>query len=493
MTRESVRAGDHALLVELGDVAAVALHAGAAAVRNVSGVIACIAGQRSLLVVFRDRPDPLAIELALNAPPAVAMAVAHHAIRVNFDARHALDLEQLLTRTGLTRSAFLSQLESLSMTARYLGFRAGFAYLEGWPELWSLPRRPTSRNLVPRGSFAIAGSMAGFYPVDSPGGWNVLGRTGETLWDERRDPPNLIAPGDHLRIVPADNDVIPSAPPAEARSETETAGAMVEVISPGQLTLIVGTRDWSRAQYGIPPGGPFDGDAMARANQAAGNASSAATLECVLVGPRLRFTQSRAIGWCSGAGEVEHRRVEAGEEYDVGRIRGGLRGYLAIEGGFHDPRVRFAETPVRIRAGDGLRSAEEHLAAPATSAPVVGSVMDSGMDSVLSRQDRLAIRIVPGPHDAPPLPNAWEVSAQMNRIGIRLTPLVRVLLTLPTDLPSCGMQFGTLQWHPDGSLMAMGPDHPVTGGYLQPATVLTEDLWKLGQLAPGDRVRLLTV
>lgn len=53
------------------------------------------------------------------------------------------------------------------------------------------------------------------------------------------------------------------------------------------------------------------------------------------------------------------------------------------------------------------------------------------------------------------------------------------------------MQFGTLQWHPDGTLVAMGPDHPVTGGYLQPATVVWRDLWKLGQLAPGDRVRLV--
>ena len=48
-----------------------------------------------------------------------------------------------------------------------------------------------------------------------------------------------------------------------------------------------------------------------------------------------------------------------------------------------------------------------------------------------------------------------------------------------------------LQWHPDGTLVAMGPEHPVTGGYLQPATVVTPDLWKLGQLAPGDRVRLV--
>jgi urea carboxylase len=55
------------------------------------------------------------------------------------------------------------------------------------------------------------------------------------------------------------------------------------------------------------------------------------------------------------------------------------------------------------------------------------------------------------------------------------------------------MQFGTLQWHPDGSLIAMGPDHPVTGGYLQPATVVSDDLWKLAQLAPGEVVRFTPI
>ena len=51
------------------------------------------------------------------------------------------------------------------------------------------------------------------------------------------------------------------------------------------------------------------------------------------------------------------------------------------------------------------------------------------------------------------------------------------------------MQCGTVQCHPNGDLVLMGPDHPVTGGYLQPITVVSGDLWKLGQLAPGDQVR----
>jgi urea carboxylase len=100
---------------------------------------------------------------------------------------------------------------------------------------------------------------------------------------------------------------------------------------------------------------------------------------------------------------------------------------------------------------------------------------------------------MPGPHDASPLPAEWEVTPNMNRVGIRLRPLQPVSAKLPAELPSLGMQFGTLQWHPDGSIVAMGPDAPVTGGYLQPATVISSDLWKLAQLAPGERVRLLAV
>ena len=72
-------------------------------------------------------------------------------------------------------------------------------------------------------------------------------------------------------------------------------------------------------------------------------------------------------------------------------------------------------------------------------------------------------------------------------------PIAPIDFKPPADLPSCGAQFGTIQWHADGSIVALGPDHPVTGGYLQPATVLSTELWKLAQLAPGDRVKLIAV
>jgi allophanate hydrolase subunit 2 len=101
------------------------------------------------------------------------------------------------------------------------------------------------------------------------------------------------------------------------------------------------------------------------------------------------------------------------------------------------------------------------------------------------------LRVVRGPHEAPELPREWIVTPQLDRVGIRLRPVIASPFGPPADLPSCGMQPGTLQWHPDGSLVAMGPDHPITGGYLQPATIVSDDVWKLAYLQPGDRVRFV--
>src|SRR4028119_1443616 len=159
-------AGDRALLADLGEVSAAELHAANARVRAIPAVVQSIPGHSSLYVIFNDTPDPEALRRALqtadNQQPATSNKT--HRIPVQFDGE---DLEELLTHAGMTRDHFLSRVNGLRLMARYLGFRGGFAYLDGWPEEWSMPRRATSRP-VRRGSFAIAGNMAGFYPIDTP-------------------------------------------------------------------------------------------------------------------------------------------------------------------------------------------------------------------------------------------------------------------------------------------------------------------------------------
>src|SRR4051812_5345917 len=283
-------AGDRAILVDLGDVSAEELHSAARSWRE-RGIV--IVGHASLLVF------PLA---PLAGRGARGEGPTHHEIPVVFD-RDPRDI---------------------TLHARYLGFRAGFAYLERWPS--PMPRLTTSRP-VARGSFAVAGTMAGFYPIDTPGGWNILGRTNAVLWDPNREQPNLIAAGDTVHVLP-----VSSLPVAEAIAPPSITGEVIaEVLSPGQLTRIVGARDWSRVEHGLSPSGPFDEYAAAIANRVAGNADDAACLECVLVGPRLKFVRPTRIGLSDGRSQVV-------DEIDLGRLRG-VREDGAIEGGLAVPGV----------------------------------------------------------------------------------------------------------------------------------------------------------
>jgi len=418
-------AGDRAFLIDLGDVTATELHAAAEEWRA-RGVV--IIGHSSLLVVT-------GCHLPVTAAPGHRQPATHR-IPVVFE----------------------RDPREVTLTARYLGFRAGFAYLEGWPD--PMPRLPTSRP-VARGSFAVAGNMAGFYPIDTPGGWNVLGWTNATLWDPNREPPNLIAPGDVVHVVPA-----ASLPAAAPLAPWQPKGEVIaEVISPGQLTRIVGRRDWSRVEHGLAPGGPFDEYAAALANRAVGNADDAALLECVLVAPALRLTQPRRVAMWDG----EVRQLVDG------RLKS-LRGYIAIEGGLEVPK--YAEEAVRVTRGMKLHAAM--LPQPLTPDP---------SPRARGEGERLDIAIAPGPHEPSISEIECEVTPQIDRVGIRLRPLRPIGIEAPRDLPSCGMQCGTVQLHPDGSLVVMGPDHPVTGGYLQPMTVLSSEIWKLARLAPGERVR----
>ncbi len=415
-------AGDNAELVELGDVSAAELHAAAARVRAEEGVLACIPGHSSLYVIRGERHASTAT--FVREPRELRVPVV-------FDGP---DLPELFER--ISREDFLARVATLRLTARYLGFRGGFAYLEGWPDEWSMPRRPTSRPHVARGTFAIAGNVAGFYPIDSPGGWNLLGRTDVDL-------ENALTPGDGIVIEPVAS--VTAAVATGKAVAAATALQNVELIS-SPLVTVVAEQDWSRVGRGLPPGGPFDDIAAAVAMSAV--EGRAELLECAMTGPRVRFRRDAVMAWCTPDLHVRVEHVRAGEERAFGRIEGGLRAYLAI--------------------GERQRT---------------GITADR-------RESRHIIHAVAGPHDVGLGEFVCEVTPQLNRVGIRLRPLRGIRAVIPADLRSIGMQCGTVQLHPDGSLVVMGPDHPVTGGYLQPMTVIVADRWKLGQLMPGERVLL---
>ncbi len=116
---------------------------------------------------------------------------------VCFDDDWAPDLPRLCATRGLSREVAIDRLLCAPLRVYMLGFQPGFAYMGGLPAELALPRLPTPRQKVPARSLAVAGEMCAVYPWDSPGGWNLLGRTPVPMFDPAHaDRPALLAAGD---------------------------------------------------------------------------------------------------------------------------------------------------------------------------------------------------------------------------------------------------------------------------------------------------------
>jgi inhibitor of KinA len=121
-------------------------------------------------------------------------------IPVCYDDEFALDLARVASRTVLTGDAIIALHSSTEYTVACIGFVPGFPFLAGLSEKLRVPRLESPRTKVPAGSVAIANAQAGIYPFESPGGWNVIGRTPLRLFRVNENPPTLLGPGDRVRF-----------------------------------------------------------------------------------------------------------------------------------------------------------------------------------------------------------------------------------------------------------------------------------------------------
>ncbi len=163
-----------------------------------------MAESTSALAAIRSRAHEALRELD-SSPPTTARADPTEEtgvveISVHYDGP---DLTEVAERTGLSPSEVVSAHTGRLWLVGFAGFAPGFAYLvDGDPRL-HVPRRPAPRTRVPAGSVGLAGEFSGIYPRASPGGWQLIGRTDQTLWDLDRDPPALLRPGLRVRFVDA--------------------------------------------------------------------------------------------------------------------------------------------------------------------------------------------------------------------------------------------------------------------------------------------------
>ncbi|WP_111509131.1 5-oxoprolinase subunit B family protein [Mycobacterium kyogaense] len=193
--------GDRALLLEFGTTAEVLAWTEALRAAELPGVVDLVPAAQTVLIILAGashqaptrqrigRVAPTADTVAESSAPPDGQAVV---LDVVYD---GADLDEVARLTGLSVDEVVAAHTGRPWRVGFCGFAPGFGYLLDGDERLEVPRRAEPRTKVPVGAVALAGSFSGVYPRESPGGWQLIGRTDAMLWDIDRDEPALLTPG----------------------------------------------------------------------------------------------------------------------------------------------------------------------------------------------------------------------------------------------------------------------------------------------------------
>lgn len=195
-----LRCADHGLLVELADLDEVLALYAALRAEPPPGVTDLVPAARTLLLHLDADADAGGVERAVRAArPSAGSQGGGELLRVPV-VYDGADLDEVAELTGLTRREVVDRHTAAEWTVAFGGFAPGFGYLAGGPPELTVPRRAESRTRVPAGAVGLAGEFSGVYPRESPGGWQLIGRTELPMWQVDRDPPALLRPGVRVRF-----------------------------------------------------------------------------------------------------------------------------------------------------------------------------------------------------------------------------------------------------------------------------------------------------
>jgi KipI family sensor histidine kinase inhibitor len=220
--------GDRAFLVEMGDQIDPSINEKVRELflkldrRPLEGVLELVPSYRSLMVVY----DPLRtgferlreeiLRLHQAADPSLVPQPRTLSVPVVYGGEHGPDLEWVAGFHKISPEQVIALHTGTTYRVYLIGFMPGYPYLGELPEALATPRRQTPRTAVPQGSVAIAQRQTGIYPVQSPGGWHILGWTPIKLFDANQWPPTPLEMGDRVRFFQIQKEDIERWTPSKA-------------------------------------------------------------------------------------------------------------------------------------------------------------------------------------------------------------------------------------------------------------------------------------
>lgn len=500
---------DTGLLLEVASLEAVLALTAAVRAADLDGVLDVVPAARTVLLLVRPGTDLRALRKLVADLPVDPAAARERSDTVEIPVVYdGPDLDEVARLTGLPADEVVAAHTGTPWTVGFGGFAPGFAYLAGGDDRLHVARRDTSRTRVPAGAVGLAGEFSGVYPRESPGGWQLIGRTDAPLWDARREPPALLEPGARVRFVPVeriDDPPVPAAVPA-----AEPGRRHVEVLATGALALVQDLGRPGRAAAGVGRSGAADRAALRLANRLVANAEDAAAIETTFGGLAVRAGTDLAaplLVALSGApapatvdrtpvGHLALVRLGSGQTLRIGTPTTGLRTYLAVRGGI-DVAPVLGSRATDMLAGLGPARLEPGTVLPIGPEPDAYPLVDVAPAASPSG-GTVTLRAVLGPRadwvrDPGGLHGStWTVTDRSDRVGMRLSggDLAR---SRSDELPSEGMVRGAIQVPPGGEPVLFLADHPVTGGYPVVAVVIDADVDRAAQVRPGQQVRFRLV
>jgi biotin-dependent carboxylase-like uncharacterized protein len=414
-------------------------------------------------------------------------------------------------------------------TVDILGFMPGFAYFSGLNPKLRLPRLASPRPAVPKGSVAIAELQTAIYPRTTPGGWNIIGRSPNVLFDIEHNPPGLFMAGDQMQIEEISLDEFQrldkqSHPPEIIRS-LDKDKASIELLQSGTFTSIQDNPRSGLSHWAVGPGGACDLSSLHLANALVGNPLDAAAIEMTSSGPSLLFHETTCIAWVGAEcdGIIDGQRIpgnrpiwlKKGTTLKFSSLNPGFRTVLAIGGGLKLPNILGRAGshisadigPKRLEKGDLLQLKDPK--APLRSPFLKNLLREDALPCFPKWHIRspfvpinaiTRVHCLAGPHLSflavkereSFWSTTWKVSKQSNRMGVRLEGDFKLKKDLP-NIPSQAITFGTVQFPPSQEPIIMLAEHQTTGGYPRLAEVIHADLTKLAQVKPGNAIQLIPI
>jgi KipI family sensor histidine kinase inhibitor len=450
-------------------------------------------------------------------------------ISVCYEEEFAQDLSFIANEKNISREEVIRMHSSAVYKVYMIGFSPGFPYMGIVNDAIAVPRKTTPRAMVEAGSVGIAGKQTGIYSFNTPGGWQIIGRTPLKLFDTEREISSLLKAGDTIQFQQISSEEfyqqqqLPSVKNHETKNSEDIGGEIKAIIKkPGIATTVQDAGRFGFQSQGVVTGGAMDLFAYRTGNLLVGNNQDAAAIEITFANTEIVFEQDALIAVCGRGADLfingepapvwKTIAIKKGASLFFKNNNEGAKMYLSIAGGWDVKKIMNSSStylPANFGGYNGRTLQQGDLLKANTKLSEVSlqiiSSIQSGKNFIAAlwsiqlpdffNYNVKIIRVLKGPEQDwfkdSSIENFYSssfiVSNAADRMGYRLNGSM-IMKKESKELLSTAVTKGTLQVTPDGNMILLMSDCQTTGGYPRIAQVAAADLNICAQLKPGDSI-----